>query len=64
MPFEDKLFDVAIDKGTLDALACGDNLLALKLIKEMDRVCSSVLIISHSSILKRTVNIYFYNQRI
>ncbi|KAM3143476.1 hypothetical protein pb186bvf_004537 [Paramecium bursaria] len=54
LPFEDKLFDVAIDKGTLDALACGDNLLALKLIKEMDRVCGSVLIISHSSIQKRT----------
>lgn len=53
MPYEDQTFDVAIDKGTLDALACGDYVMSRKLLAEMGRVAKQVLIISHSSHAKR-----------
>lgn len=38
MSFEDKQFDLAIDKGTLDALACSNEDISLRLLSEMGRV--------------------------
>lgn len=55
MEFEDKKFDIAFDKGTLDALSCGDDTKNLLLLKEMDRVAKEIIIVSHSSHTKRKV---------
>lgn len=41
MKYDDKSFDVVIDKGTLDALACGKNNIPNVLIKEMLRVAKN-----------------------
>lgn len=39
MPYHDKEFDIAIDKGTLDAIACGKmDEITIKLVREMFRV--------------------------
>ncbi len=57
MPYKDKEFDVAIDKGTLDALACGKiNGITIKLVNEMFRVSSQMYFISHSSSVVRRVS--------
>lgn len=55
MQFNDLEFDVAIDKGTLDALSCGEDIKNLALLKEMSRVARQNIIISHSSHTKRHV---------
>ena len=51
LEFPDESFDLVIDKGTLDAVLCGDNYdIPNKILKEMFRVAKkdrSVLIISH-----------------
>lgn len=52
MTFEDSSFDLIIDKGTLDAVLCGEDNVAVDLCKEMGRVCcpdGSIYIISHGS---------------
>jgi len=46
MAFRDSSFDLCIDKGTFDALACGSNSdIPLNLIKEMMRVCTKATVI-------------------
>ncbi|CAK81223.1 unnamed protein product (macronuclear) [Paramecium tetraurelia] len=53
MDFQDKQFDIAFDKGTLDALSCGDDIKNLLLLKEMNRVAKQLIFVSHSSHQKR-----------
>lgn len=46
MAYRDNTFDLCIDKGTFDALACGNNSeIPLNLVKEMMRVCSQATVI-------------------
>lgn len=53
MSFESNSFDVVFDKGTLDALVCGDDKdIPLDLVREMFRVCKpggSIFLITHST---------------
>ena len=55
MNYRDKSFDVCIDKGTFDALACGpDRTVICNLMREMLRVAShSVVVISSGTPNKR-----------
>ncbi|CAD8072237.1 unnamed protein product [Paramecium primaurelia] len=53
MSFQDKQFDIAFDKGTLDALSCGDDTKNILLLQEMNRVAKQLLFVSHSSHQKR-----------
>ena len=48
MNYRDNSFDVCVDKGTFDALACGpDKSVICNLMREMLRVCShSVVVVS------------------
>jgi ubiquinone/menaquinone biosynthesis C-methylase UbiE len=58
MPYQDQEFDVTIDKGTLDALACGKvNEVTIKLVQEMTRVSKATFFISHSSCVVRKVDL-------
>ena len=46
MAYRDNTFDLCIDKGTFDALACGNNTeIPLRLLQEMMRVCSKATVI-------------------
>ncbi len=46
MAYRDNTFDVCIDKGTFDALACGFNTeIPVKLVSEMMRVCRVATVI-------------------
>lgn len=52
MTFEDKSFDLVIDKGTIDAVICGDDIeIPFKIMDEMCRVVkhdSNIMLISNS----------------
>jgi hypothetical protein len=59
MAFRDNSFDFCIDKGTFDALACGQDRSMLKnLLQEMNRVCSVATILISSGTPERR-NHYF-----
>lgn len=46
MAYREDSFDICIDKGTFDALACGsDPEVPLRLLKEMMRVCRTATVI-------------------
>jgi len=54
MNFRDNSFDFCIDKGTFDALACGENRNMLKdLVQEMTRVSSTATILISSGTPER-----------
>ena len=46
MAYRDNSYDICIDKGTFDALACGsDPQVPLNLLKEMMRVCRNATVV-------------------
>ena len=46
MAYRDNSFDICIDKGTFDALACGSNTeVPIRLLSEMMRVCRTATVI-------------------
>lgn len=49
LPFKTNSFDLCIEKGTIDAVMCGDDLtIPTMILKESERVCkNNVLFITH-----------------
>lgn len=46
MAYREKSFDICFDKGTFDALACGNNIeVPMRLLSEMMRVCRLATVI-------------------
>ena len=59
MPYRDNSFDISLDKGTFDALACGTDRTILDLLcKEMIRVCSYATIIVSSGTPERRLHLF------
>jgi ubiquinone/menaquinone biosynthesis C-methylase UbiE len=59
MAYRDNTFDLCIDKGTFDALACGsDTEIPLRLVKEMMRVCSKATVIITSGGPEKRLGIF------
>ena len=59
MNYRDNAFDVCVDKGTFDALACGpDRTVIRNLMQEMLRVCKHSVVIISSGTPDRRMN-YF-----
>jgi len=59
MPFRDNSFDISLDKGTFDALACGSDRTILELLtKEMMRVCKIATIIVSSGTPERRLHMF------
>jgi len=59
MAYRDKSFDVCIDKGTFDALACGgDPEVPIRLLSEMMRVCRTATLIVTSGTPEKRIH-YF-----
>ncbi len=55
LPFKTNSIDYCIDKGTIDALMCGDdNTMGKQIMKEMVRVSKNgVFLITHGDAMKR-----------
>ena len=61
MNFRDNSFDLCIDKGTFDALACGENREPLKnLLQEMNRVARTATVIITSGTPDRRM--HYFNE--
>ena len=59
MPYRDNSFDVCVDKGTFDALACGpDRSVIRRLTREMIRVSSIATVIISSGTPDRRMNLF------
>jgi len=59
MPFRDNSFDISLDKGTFDALACGsDRTILENITKEMMRVCKIATIIVSSGTPERRLHMF------